>query len=250
MKRAQTRLPSSVVLGASFALAVCTAAHAQDGQLAAPSVLIAKNEATLSSLMDGQIEVLPAEVGDAFLAGDVLLKLDCDISEAVASSAAAEASSLEAEFASKDALSKRGAIGTTDVAIAKGRMEAAKSQARVAELRVDWCVVEAPFDGRVVEVSVNQHEFVQAGQPLLSVVSAEAPFLEIIAPAEWLKWLRIGVRGRVDLPSLQTSHEVEVTRIAPVVDPVSRTVKLRAAFLETHDSLLPGMSGLVHFGSG
>jgi multidrug efflux pump subunit AcrA (membrane-fusion protein) len=80
---------------------------------------------------------------------------------------------------------------------------------------------------------------------MLSIVSSKIPDLEIIAPEEWLNWLKPGTRGELRVEASREVFAVTVKSIAPVVDPVSRTVKLTGTFDGDTTGLLPGMSGLV-----
>jgi RND family efflux transporter MFP subunit len=221
---------------------------AQD--LRAPSVVRAESEATLSSALSSTVTALPFDEGASFLAGDVLVELDCAVFQSNAAAALAEKSGALARVASREALFSRGGTGRLEVEISKSEAAAAAARSQMAELRVEDCRILAPYDGRVVEHAIRAHEFVDPGQPVLTIVSAGAPDLEIIAPAEWLSWIEPGTAGTVTLESTGASYPVKIEAIGPVVDPVSRTIKLTAIFDGPVEDVLPGMSGLVSLESG
>ncbi|MCV6594923.1 MAG: efflux RND transporter periplasmic adaptor subunit [Silicimonas sp.] len=220
-------------------------ASAQDRT--APAVVRAEAEATLSAALSGVIAKRPFEEGAAFAAGDVLIALDCAIPEAEAQAALAGQNSAEAQYQALAALAERGGTGRTEVAIAKADAAAARARARAAELRLAGCTVIAPFDGYVSEYAVNRHEYVQASEPLVSVLSSARPEIDVIAPADWLRWIKPGSTGRLRLDATGRDYAVTVTGIGASVDPVSRTVKLTAGLTEAAPDILPGMSGLVGF---
>jgi RND family efflux transporter MFP subunit len=217
----------------------------QAQELSAPSVVRAREEATLSSSISGRVDALPFEEGAKFEAGDSLAEINCAIYRSEAEAALAERAGAFAAAASREALYSRGGIGRLDVDLAKAEAAAAAARARSAELRVQACQILAPYDGRVAEHVVNAFEYVEQGQAVLSIVSIESPDLEIIAPAEWLRWVKPGTVGRLRLEAKQSDFNITVETVGPIVDPVSRTVKLRASFDGDTNGVLPGMSGLV-----
>lgn len=218
--------------------------HAQE--MTAPSVVRAQAEAILSTVIAGQINELHVAEGESFSEGDPLAEIDCAIYRSEAAAIRSESVGALAMAASREALFSRGGSGQLEVDVARAEALAATARAETAELRVGTCTIQAPFDGRVVEHAVNEFEHVEPGQPVLSIVSSGTPDLEIIAPAEWLTWLEPGMRGQLSLEAQREIYSVSISAIAPVVDPVSRTVKLTGTIEGNTDRLLPGMSGLVN----
>lgn len=217
----------------------------QAQEFTAPSIVRAREEATLSSIISGGVHALPIEEGAGFEAGDILIEINCSIYRAEAEAALADSTGAQAAAASREALFSRGGIGRVEVELAKAEAAAAAARARSAQLRVDACQTYAPYDGRVAEHFVNVFEYVEPGQPVLSIVSTASPDVEIIAPSDWLSWLQPGTEGRLRLEAREEVFSITIETVAPIVDPVSRTVKLTAAFNGDTDGVLPGMSGLV-----
>ena len=218
-------------------------ATAQDAT--APSVVRAQQEATLASRISGVVDLLPLDIGAEFQAGEVLARIDCEIYQAEAAAAEADSSGALVALAAQEALLARGGIGKLDVDVSRARAQAAAARAKSASLREESCKVRAPFDGKVAERLVNPFEYVDAGTPIVSLVSIGTPDLEIIAPAEWLLWLRLGATGELRLDARRDPIPVQIDSLGPTVDPVSRTVKLTAVFEGPTAGILPGMSGLV-----
>lgn len=155
---------------------------AQEGGRTAPAVVRAEAEAQLSSSLSGMIEALPVDEGAAFSEGDLLARLDCAVQRAEAEAATADHQAAQAEFDVRKALLARGGTGEVQVAVAKAQAAATKARQRLAEAVVSKCDIVAPFDGRVVETSVNEFEYVESSQALLTIVSSGRPELEINAP--------------------------------------------------------------------
>lgn len=233
-----------------WTLSLLTTGMAEAQEFTAPSVVRAHDEATLSSIISGTVKALPFVEGSEFGAGDILVELDCAIYRSEADAARADSDGTTAKAAALEALFSRGGIGRVEVEVARAEAKAAKARVRTAEFRAESCQIPAPYDGRIAEHFVNRFEYVDPGQPVLSIVSSGSPSLEIIAPAEWLLWVEPGTKGYVELDAQREKHNFTVKEIGPVVDPVSRTVKLIAFFDMTADGVLPGMSGLVFLERG
>lgn len=228
-------------------LVVASGAFAQEPVLSAPAVVRAKAEAQFSSSLSGTIRALPFGDGASFSQGDLLVGLDCDIQRAEAEAAAADNKGAQAEFQARRALFARGGVGSVEVSVAEAQAAATQARQRLAQAVVSTCEIVAPFAGRVVETLVNEFEYVQSSQPLLSIVSGERPELEINAPAVWLRWMQVGSDGRVEFEALDNSFPVRISSIGAAIDPVSATIKVTAEFADDISGILPGMSGLVRF---
>lgn len=216
----------------------------------APSVARAEAQAVISSILPGTVAALPLHPGDAFAAGDALLWLDCALPEAEAAALRAEHEAARLRAATLADLLSRGGAGRLEVAAAKALAAAARARLDSALIRLRSCAITAPFDGRIVEYAVNPFEYVAPAQPVVSIVSSGQPVLDIIAPETWLHWIAPGHRGRVQFNAVPGALEVTITGIAPIVDPVSQTVKLSARFHGAPDRILPGMTGRVRFDPG
>lgn len=213
----------------------------------APAVVRAKSEAAFSSSLAGTIEDLPFKEGELFEAGDVLVSFGCAVQHAEAEAAEADHQAAQAEFNAGKTLLARGGIGTVQVAVFEAQAAAAKARQNLAEAVVAQCKIIAPYKGLIVELAVNEFEYVQPSQPLLNIVAADRPELEISAPAAWLRWIDIGSVGEFTLSDGRKRFEIQISNMGAVVDPVSDTIKLNAEFTGDISTILPGMSGLVSF---
>ncbi len=215
--------------------------------MSAPSVVRAKAKAEFSSSLAGTIVSLPFKEGSAFSKGGVLATLDCAVQRAEAEAAGADYQAARADFDAREALLARGGLGRVQVDVAKAQAAAARARQRLAEAVVEGCEIKAPFDGRIVEVSVNEFEYVEPSQPLLSIVSTERPELEISAPSVWLRRIEVGSTGNVRFDEATDSYPIRITGIGATVDPVSSTIRLTATFEGSAQGILPGMSGRASF---
>ena len=220
---------------------------AQDMSLSAPSVVRAKAKAKFSSSLTGTIKLLPFKEGDEFAQGAILTRLDCATQIAQLQAATADHQAAQADLTARKALHGRGGLGKVQVDVAEAQTVAARARQTLAEAVVDGCEIKAPFDGRIVEILVNEFEYVDPSQSLLSIVSTERPEVEISAPSVWLRKIDVGSVGEVRFEEVETSFAIRIVTIGATVDPVSATIKLTAAFQGDVQGILPGMSGRARF---
>ncbi len=221
---------------------------AQVEGLTARGLLRAKAESDLSAMISAPVAEIHLREGMPFRKGDRLLSFDCGLLEAEwqAAQAAHKARSLEAR--SKKRLLHYQATGRLDAAVASAKAEEAAAQAKKARLRVQQCRVRAPFDGWLVARHVDVHETPQAGAKLLTIVRKGALEVEMIVPSSWLGWIRPGESFRFRVDGLNAEMQGRITRIAPVVEEVSQTVRVYGEIGEPPAVVRHGMSGTAIFG--
>ena len=102
--------------------------------------------------------------------------------------------------------------------------------------------VRAPLDGVVLELPVQQHEWIQAYEPLLVIGDPKRVELELqlppdqaasVGPGDPVEFAPVGHPGMTGLAEV-------VTRV-PEVDPTTRTVKVRGLITQGAPDLFPGV---------
>ena len=209
-----------------------------------------KSQASISSELAAPVARIGVKEGQSFARGDALINFDCRLQEAEFAAVEAEYREMDAAYQNAKYLGDRKAGGALDVETSKARLDKTTAQLQGLGVRLTRCIVTAPFDGRVAELSIHEHETPAAGRALLTVIETQAPEIELIVPSRWLKWLTQGLQFTFQIDETGTSEAAAVTRIGAAVDPVSQTIKVSGAFKATSSQILPGMSGTANFTSG
>jgi membrane fusion protein, multidrug efflux system len=144
-------------------------------------------------------------------------------------------------------LEKRNAASRQDVEIAKARASKAAAEADALRIRLDQCSIIAPFDGRVSELVINEHEMSVAGKPMLSIIEEGDLEIDLILPSDWLVWLKAGADFAFAIDETQQVHPASIVRIGATVDSISQTIKVTGRFTASRAGVLPGMSGSARF---
>jgi cobalt-zinc-cadmium efflux system membrane fusion protein len=217
---------------------------------------------TIGSITEGRITDVPVRVGDRVRAGDVLVLIHSheimdarsQLQRAVAMVAAAEAEYRQAVTAAERAERLFAAkafsqaelerAGTARVAAESRRTEALaereRAQALVAHLVGEGplpagvdphdVVIRTPIAGVVVARAAQPGTVVLPGQPLVAVGDPSALLVQLRVPERDAAAARVGARVRLTLTE-RPGEEVEarVTRVAPTVDTLTRTLEVLAA---------------------
>jgi membrane fusion protein, multidrug efflux system len=215
--------------------------------LQARGLVRAVQEATLASELSARIVQLPLRDGEAFRRGDLLVEFDCDRPKAEWKAAEAERIGMAAAYDNSRRLAEYRAAGAHDVQMARAALDKAAATVEVIAVRLKQCRVFAPFDGRVADLPVREHEMPQAGQPLMRIVSDAQLEVDMIVPAKWLRWLKSGEAFHFSSEDSPHRVEGEVVRISGAIDPVSQTIRAVGRLKPDRTAILPGQGGVVLF---
>ena len=215
---------AALLLGSALCITLPAKAAEVGRALLQPS-----ERAVLSAEIGARVEQLPVQPGERFAQGDLLVGLDCSLfgAQRARVEAEAEAARLEAENARE--LNAMRSIGRLEVALAEQTYAQAQSELRVARINESRCAIRAPFAGEVAEWQVRPHEFARAQEPVLEIVGTEVLEVEIVAPAAWIGSVSPGATLTIQFDGQTDGVPAQVTRINPVIDPVSETVTYYAA---------------------
>lgn len=235
----------SPVAPAASAAPAPASTSAQDSTVRA--LIVAEKEATISSQFAGRIIEMPKQVGDTFRAGDLLVAFDCQERHANVKAAQAEVLGARETHLAKLKLQSLGAVSDLDVTLAAATAEKAKSQLALAQAQEKYCVVQAPYAGKVVRVRAKAYESVQLGQPLLEIVNLASLRAQLFVPSSWVRWLKPGKAFTVTVDETGQTYKARVAKISGRIDGASQTVEVLARFDRLPANLLPGMIGKASF---
>lgn len=101
--------------------------------------------------------------------------------------------------------------------------------------------VRAPFDALVKERQATAGQFVQANNPLFTLVKISPIRLRIEVPERMAPWLKIGQVAEVSVEAFENRvFQGKVWRIAPTVDQTKRTFVVEALIDNANAELKPG----------
>jgi len=207
------------------------------------AVLYAEREADTRTRIDGIVERVLVDLGDKVNAGQLLAVLHDDREAAQVSSAHAAYELTKAEHDRAVELRKKELVTQSEVDQAIYKFKTAEAAQRDAEAQLEYTRIRAPFAGVVAHRHVRAGMPVEEGDPIVRVTAPRPLRAELLVPEAEAG--RIAIGDRVGLRAADGSTGMAaVTRIAPVVDPVSGTIEI---LLEVRDAgkLRPGSAVTV-----
>ncbi|MBF0342588.1 MAG: efflux RND transporter periplasmic adaptor subunit [Magnetococcales bacterium] len=207
--------------------------------------ILPKHFTTLSNELPARIDRIHVPEGARFKAGETLVSLDCVLQKAQLEKARAALTAAEKVSSVNARLAEMKTLGGLEVITSAA--EAAKARAEVALMQatVSKCTLAAPFAGRVAEQKAREHQYLQAGQPILDILDDSHLEIEFIAPSLWLAWLKADMPFTLHVDETRRAIAAKVLRIGARVDSVSQSIKVTGAFTQANPDLLAGMSGRV-----
>ena len=223
----------------------------------------------------GHVMTVLAKIGDFVTQGQPLLTVEsADIDAAVSGFQQAQGSITQAKSAAaksqmdvdrvKD-LYEHGAVPQKDVLNAQAIM--VQAQASVDQAQAGWeqarrrlqilgvgpgtfgqqVTIRAPISGRVLEMSVVNGEFRNdLSAPLMTIADLSAVWVASDVPETAIRLIKVGEPVRIELAAYPGEiFRGRVALIGDMVDPQTRTVKVRAELPNPHGRLKPEMFGNI-----
>lgn len=223
------------------------AAPATDGASSIRVLLVPAKETTLSSQITGRIHDVAVALGDSVNKGKPIIRFECDEQQARLKMAEADLAAARENHEAKLRLQGLQQAGEVEVSVAASNAEKSRAQVELYKAQLAQCAVVAPFNGRVVKLSVKPFQSVTQGQALLELVSAGPLKLRVNVPGKWVSWIKKGTPFEVLIDETGRKYPATVSAINARIDAVSQTIELEAVISRQAPELLPGMSGVASF---
>ena len=247
------------------------------------SVLAAQSDAgetlTLSGTVESQIQVDLAfriggrlverlvNVGDTVQPGQLIGRLDpadeenaLRAAEAAQTAAGAQLSEARAHYQRQRRLYEREFLALAGLERAEQQLtsaqstyDAADAQVGVARRRLDDTVLQADASGVVTAIGAEPGEVVTAGRRIVELARDDGKDAVFDVPATMVSASPLDPEVRVTLGlNARVAATGRVREIAPRVDPVTGTIRVRVGLIDPPGEMRLGstVNGSVHFGGG
>jgi len=109
--------------------------------------------------------------------------------------------------------------------------------------------IVAPFSGTISDLALDEGEACEAYQPLVRLVDTQRCYFvsNIEAKAGALLKLDQTVTVEIETGLSPVRLEAKIVYLAPVVDPSSGLLKIKAVFDNSEAQIRPGLAGRVYF---
>ncbi len=212
-----------------------------------PADLLPLRRAVLAAEVDGVVEALHVEVGQAVRRGHVLAQVDTRALQQALAEAEALHRQAAAQFERAENLFERRSITKQQMLDAVTNRDVAEARLASARLRLSKSRLDAPWTGQIAAKRIEVGDYVVPGQPMLELLDAARLKVRAPAPATDVLYLQVGATVSIRVQA-GTSHksgddvvEGNIIRLGAELDPQARTLDVEAEIDNADGRLRPGM---------
>jgi membrane fusion protein (multidrug efflux system) len=210
-------------------------------RLAAIGTVKAERGVTLSADLPGVVEAIRFESGRAVRAGEVLVELDTRQERAQLAAAEAQRELARVNFERVSGLVGQGIVAQAE--LDRTSAEHKQAEARAGEIRatIERKQIRAPFAGVLGIRQVNLGQYLNAGDPIVSLQALDPIHVDFSVPQQQLGEVAVGRDVQVSVAQSGAAFKGRVTAVDAVVDQATRNLQVRATFANPTAALRPGM---------
>ena len=196
----------------------------------------------ITAEITGKVVEIAVEDGAEVETGQTLAELDADGLRAELRGARAEARLAELELERQRRLRQQNANSEADVDRAESQLEQARAAVDRVRSQLAKKTIQAPFAGRLGIIDVDVGQFVDVGEPIVTLQTLDPISVDFTVPQQELARIEVGqpLVARVDAFGEQ-SFDGRVMAISPKVNQQTRSVPVRGRLSNPEGRLRPGM---------
>lgn len=222
------------------------------------AVLFPRQEALIAVKIDGTVMRHYYLVGQRFKAGDTITQIDdahyrllavrseaqkleaATLATIAADAFDAQRKLYEENMQSKVELDRRAA----ELATARSRKKITEAEYSEAILNLGYCRIAAPFDGRVEEILIREHETVRNGQPVVRIIGDRELLAVVNLPIKFLPKVQGMLSFRFPEGPEGKKVSGRIFEISPRADHRSGTIEVKVLIDNKDGKLTSGMTGV------
>ena len=222
-------------------------------------VLFPFRHAVISARVDSFVKQYQVREGEEFKKDSLIVTLEDDnyMQSFLRAQAAWEEKKSALKYADSNAfrnddLFKKGVLGHKELEAGKLEKETAQAQLQsmtaameIAKLSLEGCKIIAPFNGRLAKKTVQDFEYVRAGQPMLEIIDDEQLLAVMYLPSARRNLVGKNMEMRIKVDETGTTHIGHVYEISGQIDPRSRTFEVKVLIDNRDRKLTAGMAGVL-----
>lgn len=203
-------------------------------------------EAEVIAKVAGEVREILVEEGDDVSEGQIMARLDGDRLRLELNQSEANLRKLQRDYERNVELKDKGLISSGDFDKIKYDMEALEASFNLARLELDYTQIRAPIDGVVSQRFVRRGTTISAGERVFEVTSFDPLVAYLHVPEREYRNIAEGQLVGIDIDALPDQRIVaSVTRVSPVVDPITGTFKITIEITDEQRRIKPGMFGRI-----
>ena len=214
---------------------------------AVKAVLFPFREAVIAARVESTLLPYRFKLGEPFKAGEVLTALDDSRYALEVRRATEQADFARAVFEDRKQLRAKNFTSDHELKKAEFDLSVAESSLADAKLNLSYCIVKAPFAGKLAEIRTQEYETVRPGQPLFRIIDDNRLLAVMNVPLNDVALTTVGNPVVVSVSGMDRKAKGTVYEVAPQADHRTGTVRIRVLIDNGDGKLRAGMTGeLIH----
>lgn len=211
-------------------------------EIEAVGTTLANESVNVTSKVSNTVTAIRFQEGEEVERGTVLVEMDDSQARAALAEAQAALARSRSQYERSRDLRSRQMLPVADFEVVEATLKADEARAAAAQARLDDTVIRAPFKGRTGFRRVSIGSFVSPGSVITTLDDTSVIKLDFTVPETYLFVLRRGLPVTAIATGLpDRAFDGVVTNIDSRVDPVTRSVMVRAELDNAHGLLRQGM---------
>jgi len=201
----------------------------------------------LSGEVQAPVVKIYKKMGDSFSKGDVLIKLDDTIFKANLKQAQAGYERAKVEYEGKKELYNDNVASLFELKEAEANLSMAEATVIIARKNFEATSIDAPYDGKVVSLGIEEYELSTQGTQLIEIVDDSVLLAKFLIPSTMLQQVKVGTPINIRIEETGDEITGTVARIGAVIDPSSSTIRIEVEVDNKDDKYRAGMTGIARF---
>ena len=205
-------------------------------------VMEALKDAYISPEINGQIEKIHVQRGSRVKQGDLILKLNTDVTEKSMAEIQTSLDLAKQIFNKQEDLWEQNIGSELQYLEAKNAMESLEARLATLQKQLEMAHVSAPFSGIIDDILVKEGELASPGIPVVHLVNLSNMRVSANVSEAYLSNVGKGDLVELRFPAYPDYVlKTGVTRLGEVIDPKTRTFTLEVELENTGEKLKPNM---------
>jgi membrane fusion protein (multidrug efflux system) len=211
-----------------------------DNKVLTTGTVLANEEVDLKSEVNGKVTKILFHEGSYVNAGDLLVKInDADLQAQLQSAKSRLELQKDTEYRQKQLLEKE-AISQEDYDMTANQLQVNQAEVELIKAQIDKTEIRAPFSGIVGLKNVSEGSFVNNSTIIASLQNINPIKIDFSIPERHSSMVEVGDEINFTISGNNKKYIGKVYAIEPKIDPVTRTLQIRALCSNTGREILPG----------
>ncbi|MBN2181257.1 MAG: efflux RND transporter periplasmic adaptor subunit [Sedimentisphaerales bacterium] len=162
-----------------------------------PAVVEPNRIVTVSAEVQGRIERIPLTEGSKVRAGNLLVRLNADLIKPQVAITEAQVERDQIEFERMKDLVEMDATSQSDFDDANTQLAVSKAQLKEIRASLERTDINAPINGVLNDVLVEEGEYVQPGTPVAEIVDIDTVKIVVDVPERDISFFTVGAEAEV-----------------------------------------------------